>query len=151
LPFDQVTALGSAAFTRSTVVPLPVPLRPWSTTTQPEAAQSPSASTMIPATSTALLPSTSIFFTSSTGGFAASTPLSTARRIPAFSLSSSSASRSMIACISRVAKSTKGWWRENVPMIAFVVVSSCAINTSRVKAPERSRPDATSAVCTCAQ
>mmetsp|Transcript_11055 Transcript_11055/g.37629 ORF Transcript_11055/g.37629 Transcript_11055/m.37629 type:complete len:244 (-) Transcript_11055:438-1169(-) len=108
LPLDQVTALGSAALTRSTVVPLPVPLRPWSTTTQPLCAASPRLSMRILATWSADLPRTSILLTGSNGGLASQTPLSTAILMPAASFSSSSASRLTIAAVSLRAKSMKG-------------------------------------------
>ena len=74
LPFDHVDAFGSIRFSLSTVVPLPVPLKPCRTRTQPLAGASPNAATISSATSSALLPRTSIFVSGSTGGFAATAP-----------------------------------------------------------------------------
>mmetsp|Transcript_23717 Transcript_23717/g.60068 ORF Transcript_23717/g.60068 Transcript_23717/m.60068 type:complete len:215 (+) Transcript_23717:676-1320(+) len=145
-PLDQVTALGSIDLTRSTVVPLPVPLRPCSTKTQPEAALSPSTSTMSSATSLALFPSTSITVTGSTDGSAASTPFVIASLIPAVSFSSSSASRETMPSISVCEKARNGSYASNVAIIALVVVSSWLSSVSRVKPGFRSRPLATSAL-----
>merc|ERR1719356_2331482 len=56
LPLDQVVALGILAFILSTVVPLPVPLRPTKITTQPLSFGS--CAMISSATSSALLPQT---------------------------------------------------------------------------------------------
>ncbi len=100
LPFDHDAARGSLACSLATVVPLPVPDSPCSTSTQPREAALPSALMIASDTSSAVLPSTSICFVGSTAGFAGSTPFSTAIAIPAASFAPSSASRPRMSCIS---------------------------------------------------
>mmetsp|Transcript_37924 Transcript_37924/g.104678 ORF Transcript_37924/g.104678 Transcript_37924/m.104678 type:complete len:240 (+) Transcript_37924:513-1232(+) len=131
LPFDQLTAFGREPRSFSTVVPLPVPERPCSTSTQPRVGASPSAPTISAATASALLPSTSSLRTFSTGGFAARTPLATAIAMPAVSLSASSASRARMSSISRLANAAKTASVSNAAMIASDDVSSlCSSSAS---------------------
>mmetsp|Transcript_15276 Transcript_15276/g.30665 ORF Transcript_15276/g.30665 Transcript_15276/m.30665 type:complete len:201 (+) Transcript_15276:566-1168(+) len=133
LPFDQQTARGRAFCSLATVVPLPVPERPCSTSTQPwEGA--PSALIISAATASALFPRTSITLVGSTGGSASSTPLSIALVMPAASFWSSSASRSRIAVISAFEKVSNVSSPMKVAMIAFEEVSSPARSTLRLVA-----------------
>ena len=67
----------------ATVVPFPVPERPCSTRTQPDAGAVPNLAMISPATASADLPDTLISVTGSTGGEASSVPRATASRIPA--------------------------------------------------------------------
>mmetsp|Transcript_49433 Transcript_49433/g.114247 ORF Transcript_49433/g.114247 Transcript_49433/m.114247 type:complete len:249 (+) Transcript_49433:337-1083(+) len=124
LPLDQLTARGSTACSFATVVPLPVPESPCSTSTQPLDGASPRAAMISAATTSADLPATSILHTGSTGGSASTTPFSTACLIPAASLSPSSASRARIASISFCAKSQNVGSLTNVAMMVLDVKSS---------------------------
>mmetsp|Transcript_1017 Transcript_1017/g.2167 ORF Transcript_1017/g.2167 Transcript_1017/m.2167 type:complete len:207 (+) Transcript_1017:584-1204(+) len=124
LPLDQHVARGSICSSLLTVVPLPVPERPCSTSTQPLPGLSPRHRTISAATCSAVLPSTSILVSGSTAGLAGMTPFSIAIRMPAASFSSSSASRRMIPSIS----ACENWRNVASPskteMISLEVVSS---------------------------
>mmetsp|Transcript_35287 Transcript_35287/g.77627 ORF Transcript_35287/g.77627 Transcript_35287/m.77627 type:complete len:248 (-) Transcript_35287:286-1029(-) len=124
LPFDQLTARGNTDSSLLTVVPLPVPLRPCSTSTQPSLTASPSFSTISAATMSADLPATSILQTGSTGGSASTTPFAIASRMPAASFSPSSASRAMMPSISFCEKLANSGSDSNAAMMAFEVESS---------------------------
>mmetsp|Transcript_4893 Transcript_4893/g.10797 ORF Transcript_4893/g.10797 Transcript_4893/m.10797 type:complete len:224 (-) Transcript_4893:39-710(-) len=124
LPLDQLTARGSVACSFATVVPLPVPERPCSTSTQPLLGASPILAIISAETTSADFPATSILHTGSTGGSASTTPLATAFFMPAASLSPSSASRARIASVSFCENAPNVTSAMNVAMMAFEVVSS---------------------------
>mmetsp|Transcript_18702 Transcript_18702/g.50759 ORF Transcript_18702/g.50759 Transcript_18702/m.50759 type:complete len:200 (+) Transcript_18702:268-867(+) len=105
LPLDHVEALGTLALILSTVVPLPVPLRPTRITTQPSPLGS--LAMISSATWSAVLPSTSICSYFGGSRSLGSTPLSMACWTPAASFSPSSRSRLTMSSISFMAKSTK--------------------------------------------
>mmetsp|Transcript_106250 Transcript_106250/g.310625 ORF Transcript_106250/g.310625 Transcript_106250/m.310625 type:complete len:271 (+) Transcript_106250:242-1054(+) len=137
LPLDHVDAFGTLALILSTVVPLPVPLRPTRTTTQP----SPwgSLAMISSATWSAVLPSTSM--SSYFGGSMSlgSTPLSMACCTPAASFSPSSSSRLMMPSISFFENSLKLGSSFRHSMMAVDVLSSWAFRMSRVMAAMSSK------------
>ena len=134
-PLLQQTARASFCSSLATVVPLPVPLSPWRTRTQPFLGASPSAATISLATVSADFPATSILVTGSTGGFAGSTPRCTAMAMPAASFSPSSASRARICSISLFASVANAASSANSLMIAFDVLSSPRSSSALLRPP----------------
>mmetsp|Transcript_108672 Transcript_108672/g.232163 ORF Transcript_108672/g.232163 Transcript_108672/m.232163 type:complete len:254 (+) Transcript_108672:997-1758(+) len=135
-PFDQQTALGNNACNLATVVPLPVPLNPCNTNTQPECGALPSFSMIKAATWSADLPKTSIVHSSSTGGFASITPLATACAIPAASFSSSSASRCRMPSVSFCERPLNVGSASKAAMIVLEVTSSPASSNALLNATD---------------
>mmetsp|Transcript_51151 Transcript_51151/g.95885 ORF Transcript_51151/g.95885 Transcript_51151/m.95885 type:complete len:282 (+) Transcript_51151:418-1263(+) len=134
LPLDQHTARGRAASNFATVVPLPVPLNPCSTSTQPLLGASPKRSIIFAATASADMPMTSILQIGSTLGSAGITPFATAICIPAANLSSSSWSRCKMPSVSFFEKSWKTASDLKAAMTAFEVESSAACSRDLLRA-----------------
>mmetsp|Transcript_45097 Transcript_45097/g.128814 ORF Transcript_45097/g.128814 Transcript_45097/m.128814 type:complete len:260 (-) Transcript_45097:52-831(-) len=132
LPLDHVEALETLALILSTVVPLPVPLRPTRITTQPPSFGS--LAMISSATMSALFPSTSILSYSGGARSPGSTPFSMACFTPSASLSPSSSSRFMMASVSFFARSTKTSSSFRASITAADVLSSCAFRMSAVMA-----------------
>mmetsp|Transcript_71309 Transcript_71309/g.183823 ORF Transcript_71309/g.183823 Transcript_71309/m.183823 type:complete len:295 (+) Transcript_71309:886-1770(+) len=147
LPFDQFTALGSTACSLATVVPLPVPLRPCSTSTQPSECAAPSFVMMEPATWSADLPRTSMVQVGSTGGSFGITPFSTALAMPAASFSSSSASRCWMPFVSASESELNRGSSSKASMMALDVLSSPRWSSSLLR-PNMGASVACSTACT---
>mmetsp|Transcript_60421 Transcript_60421/g.174330 ORF Transcript_60421/g.174330 Transcript_60421/m.174330 type:complete len:306 (-) Transcript_60421:2-919(-) len=131
LPFDQVVAPESLDFILSTVVPLPVPLRPTKITTQPPSFGNWSMISC--ATSSALLPMTSTDLYCGGARSPGRTPFLMASSTPSCSFSPSSSSRFTMRFNSRSDNSLNVASSFKNSMIAPEVLSSCAFSTSAVR------------------
>mmetsp|Transcript_96140 Transcript_96140/g.170622 ORF Transcript_96140/g.170622 Transcript_96140/m.170622 type:complete len:221 (+) Transcript_96140:526-1188(+) len=132
LPLLHVCVLGSFSLSLATVVPFPVPDRPWSVKTQPLDEASPSTLIMSSATSSAVRPDTLTLVQGSTSTSSGRTFFSTAILMPFASFSPSSLSRLRISRINRSERSLNFSSSLNCSMTAWDVMLSCRERTSAV-------------------
>mmetsp|Transcript_74162 Transcript_74162/g.194504 ORF Transcript_74162/g.194504 Transcript_74162/m.194504 type:complete len:272 (+) Transcript_74162:332-1147(+) len=129
-PLDQAEALGILSLILSTVVPLPVPLRPTRIITQPPSFGS--LAMISSATWSAVLPKTSICSYSGGVKSPGSTPFRMAWSTPAASFSASSSSRATMPSSSFFASSMKTGSSFRSAMTAPEVLSSWALRSARL-------------------